>query len=98
MRESSTVPVCGSTAVTLNFLPSTFQLVGVLQPELGGHVGPHEDFVVFQGLDDPLAGQRLLVLRSHHADRGPAADRAARRCPPRPRPPWPGTRSWAGCR
>ena len=74
MRESSTVPVCGRTAVTLNCLAEHVERVAVLEPELGGHVGPDEDFVVFQGLDDPLAGQRLLVVRSHHADRGPAAD------------------------
>ena len=48
--------------------------IGILQPERGGHVGPHEDFVVLKRLDDFLAGKRFLVVRSHHADRLAAAD------------------------
>jgi hypothetical protein len=49
--------------------------VGFLEAELGSNVSPDENFVVGQGLDDPLAGQCFLVFRPHHADRGPATNR-----------------------
>ena len=61
MRESSMVPVCGSTAVTRNDWPSNVKLVAFFQLECGRDVGPSQGLVVLQIVDDPLANQRLLV-------------------------------------
>ena len=40
MRESSTVPVCGSTAVTVNFLPSSSSLSLSFSPSLAATSAP----------------------------------------------------------
>ena len=40
MRESSTVPVCGSTAVTVNFFPSTSSLSASFRPSLAATSAP----------------------------------------------------------